>query len=106
VKTDAYNNKQYFEIRKVLDSRNTKAAVIILPNPIRDEVTSFINLNKAQRVVITITDMSGKQLKTKTAFYAEGNTGITIRTEDLPKGIYFLKTAGDDFSDVQKVIKQ
>jgi ureidoglycolate hydrolase len=90
----------------VLDSRNTKAAVIILPNPIRDEVTSFINLNKAQRVVITITDMSGKQLKTKTAFYAEGNTGITIRTEDLPKGIYFLKTAGDDFSDVQKVIKQ
>jgi len=106
VQTDADNNKQYFETRKVLDSRYTNAKVIILPNPIRDEVTSFINLNKAQRVVITITDMSGKQLKTKTAFYAEGNTGITIRTEDLPKGIYFLKTAGDDFSDVQKIIKQ
>jgi len=106
VQTDADNNKHFFETRKVFDSRYTKAAVIILPNPIRDEVTSFINLNKAQRVVIIITDMSGKQLKTKTAFYAEGNTGITIRTGDLPKGIYFLKTAGDDFSDVQKIIKQ
>ena len=106
VQTDADNNKHYFETRKVLDSRNTKAAVIILPNPVRDEVTSFINLKKAQRVVITITDMSGKQLKTKSAFYAEGNTGVTIRTEDLPKGIYFLKTAGEDFTDVQKIIKQ
>ena len=106
VQTDADNNKQYFETRKVFDAGNTKTAVIILPNPIRDEVTSFINLNKAQRVVITITDMSGKQVKTKAAFYGEGNTGITIRTEDLPKGIYFLKTAGEDFSDVQKIIKQ
>jgi predicted esterase len=106
VQTDADNNKHYFETRKVLDSRSTKTSVVILPNPIRDEVTTFINLRKAQRVVISITDMNGKQVKSKTAFYSEGNTGVTIRTEDLPKGLYFLRTAGEDFSDVQKIIKQ
>lgn len=106
VQLDKDGNKEYFEVRKVLDTRSSKTGVVVLPNPISNDVTAFLNLSKAQTVRITITDMNGKTLKLRTAKYSEGNTGVTIATNDLPKGIYFLRTAGEDFTDVQKLIKQ
>ena len=106
VQTDKDGNKEYFEVRKVLDTRSSKTGVVVLPNPINSEVTAFLNLSKAQTVAITITDMNGKIIRTKTAKYSEGSTGVTMPTNDLPKGIYFLRTAGEDFTDIQKLIKQ
>ncbi len=106
VQVDADNKKRYFDTRIIMHARNNKVAVVILPNPVSDEVTAFITINKAQRVSITVTDMNGRVLKNKTAFYGEGSSGITIQTGNIPNGVYFLKTAGEDFSDVQKIIKQ
>jgi hypothetical protein len=106
VQTDKDGNKEYFEVRKVLDTRSSKTGVVVLPNPIKSDVTAFLNLSKAQTVAITLTDMNGRILKTKTAKYSEGSTGVTMATDDLPKGIYFLRTAGEDFTDVKKLIKQ
>ena len=106
VQIDADNNKHYFETRKIMNAPNDKAAVLVLPNPVSEDVTTFININRAQRVSISITDMNGKVLKNKMFFLAEGNTGVTMQTIDLAKGIYFLQVAGEDFKDVQKIIKQ
>lgn len=106
VQMDADNSKHYFETRKIMHARTNKTAVIILPNPVSEELTAFITISRAQRVSITITDMNGRVLKNKTAFYGEGNTGVTIQTTSLPGGVYFLKTTGEDFSDVQKIVKK
>lgn len=106
VQTDVDNKRTVFETRKVMDSRGRSVKVVVLPNPVKDEVTTFINLSKSQRVTITISDMNGKVLRTRTAVYGEGNTGITIPVTELSKGVYFVRTAGEDFSDVQKIIKQ
>ena len=89
-----------------MNAPNDKAAVLVLPNPVSEDVTTFININRAQRVSISITDMNGKVLKNKMFFLAEGNTGVTMQTIELAKGIYFLQVAGEDFKDVQKIIKQ
>lgn len=106
VQTDIDGNKHYFDIRKVLNSRSNRAGVVILPNPISNEVTAFLSLTKSQMVTITITDINGKVLKNKTAKYSEGSSGVSIATNDLPKGVYFLRTVSEDFTDVQKIIKQ
>ncbi len=106
VQIDADNNKHYFETRKIMNARNNKATVLVLPNPVSEEVTAFININRAQRVSVSITDINGKVLKNKTSFIGEGNTGVAIQTIELAKGIYFIRVAGEDFTDVQKIIKQ
>ncbi len=106
VQNDADNNRHYFETRKIMNARNNKTTVLVLPNPVLEEVTAFININRAQRVSLSITDMNGKVLKNKTSFLAEGNTGVTMHTRELAKGIYFLQVSGEDFKDVQKIIKQ
>jgi hypothetical protein len=106
VQNDADNNKHYFETRKIMNARNNKTTVLVLPNPVLEEVTAFININRAQRVSLSITDMNGKVLINKTSFLAEGNTGVTMHTRELAKGIYFLQVSGEDFKDVQKIIKQ
>ena len=104
VQTDADNRKHIYETRKVMDSRSG-AKVVLLPNPVRDELTTFVNLGRKQRITITITDMNGRVLTTRTAVYGEGNSGITIPTTELSKGIYFVRTVGEDFTDVQKIVK-
>jgi hypothetical protein len=105
VQTDADNRKHYYETRKVMDARSGRAKVVLLPNPVRDELTTFINISRQQRVTITITDINGKVLRTRSSVYGEGNTGITIPTTELAPGIYFVRTAGEDFTDVQKMVK-
>ncbi|MBC7850955.1 MAG: T9SS type A sorting domain-containing protein [Chitinophagaceae bacterium] len=106
VQTDADGKKNYYETRIVLNSRSAVSQVVISPNPVNDDVSVYINVNKSQRVTFTITDMNGKVLKTRTSNFGEGTTGVTIPATDLPAGVYFLRTAGEDFSTVQKLVKQ
>jgi len=106
VQTDADNRKHYFEVRKVMNAGGNEIKVQVIPNPVKNDVTAFINLAKSQRVIITITNASGAVLKTRTAVYGQGNTGITIPVTDLPKGVYFMRVLGEDFSEVKKVFKE
>lgn len=104
--TDKDGNKKYFDIKKVLNRLKWDRTVIVSPNPVINEVTAYINLHKAQRVQVSITDMSGRRLKSTHQQYAEGAAEISFNTTDLPKGMYFLKIEGEDFSEVQKLVKQ
>lgn len=106
VQFDADQQRTYFDIRRVMESSNSKYKVMVYPNPVRSEVTAFINPVRPQKVVINITNLSGQVIRTKSAFYKEGNTGVTFALDDIPAGVYFLRVSGEDFSDVQKLVKQ
>lgn len=106
VQYDVDQRKTYFDIRRVMESSSNRYKVVVYPNPIRSEVTAFINPSRPQQVVIQITNLSGQVIRTKAAFYKEGNTGVTFALDDIPAGVYFLRVSGADFSDVQKLVKQ
>ena len=106
VQYDVDQRKTYFDIRRVMESSNSRYKVVVYPNPVRSEVTAFINPARPQKVVINITNLSGQVIRTKSAFYKEGNTGVTFALDDIPAGVYFLRVSGEDFSDVQKLVKQ
>ncbi len=105
VQVDADNNKHIHETRKVLNEK-VLLKVKVLPNPVSSEVTAYITLSRPQQVSVTITDMSGKVLQMKAGYYKEGSSGISLPTESLASGIYLLRTNGEDFSDIQKIVKQ
>lgn len=104
--TDMNGRQEWFQIKKVLNRAAFDRSIIIAPNPFTTELTAFINVPQPQRVTITITDLSGRILKTVNGKYAQGAAEINIKTTDLPKGSYFLKAQGENFAQTQKIVKQ
>ncbi len=106
VQTDFDGKKTYFEIKRIVNRQGLASGAVVSPNPFRSELTAFISVSRPQKVSVMLTDLAGKQLRSVNGWYGEGSTEIKLRSQDLPKGLYFLKVLGEDFSSTQKVIKQ
>jgi type IX secretion system substrate protein len=104
VQRDVDGKKQYYEMRKIIN-RSSFNRIIISPNPFKHDLSLYLNVDKAQYVSATISDLNGKTVRSQYGTYSEGSTEIRIKTDDLPAGIYFLKVQGKDFNEVHKVIK-
>jgi hypothetical protein len=70
------------------------------------DLTAFVSLDKAQRVIITVADMNGKILKNSTNVYAQGSSEVKLKTSEFPMGVYLLKVSGENFNSIQKIIKK
>lgn len=106
VQTDIDGKKTYLEIRKVLNQSTENQQVVVFPNPFSAEVSAFVSLQASQKVIVLLTDISGKTIRTTNGVYAKGTSEIRIRSSDLPGGIYFLKVQGTDFNFIRKIVKQ
>ncbi len=104
--TDIDGKFTYFDIKRILNPRDKQFSVVVSPNPFASDLSVFVNVQAPQRVTISLTDMTGKILHTTTRSYAHGSSELKIPATALPKGIYFLKTAGEAFHSTQKVIKK
>jgi predicted esterase len=105
VQTDIDGKKTYFEIRKILNQTGKMSSVLISPNPFSSDLSAFISVDKSQKVLVTLTDMNGRILKSTSAIYSPGSTEIRLKSVDLSKGVYLLKISGENFSVSKKVIK-
>jgi hypothetical protein len=103
---DAGGRDKYFDTRKVMNKPRFKNMVIVTPNPFTADPSAFINVDKKQRVTIWLTDMSGRTLSTVNGVYEEGQTELSLPTGSLPRGIYFIKVAGENITETHKIIKQ
>jgi predicted esterase len=106
VQTDIDGKKTYFEIKRILNSSDKNSSVIVSPNPFGENLAAFVSLDKSQKLFLSVSDMTGKILKTTTGIYGQGSTEVRIHSNDLPKGIYLLKVSGENFSSTHKVIKK
>lgn len=104
--TDKDGQQQYFPVRKVLNRIKWDHFAIVSPNPFNEELTVFINVDKVQRVAFTITDMSGRVIKQLNGIYNEGAAEVRLDAVNMPRGVYFLKVAGENISETHKIIKQ
>jgi predicted esterase len=106
VQVDVDGAKTYFEVRKVLNRADDEHGVIISPNPFKGDISAFVNLDKSQRVAITLTDMSGKLLKSSAGIYSIGSSEVKINTTNLPAGVYILKITGESVNSTTRVVKR
>jgi len=106
VQTDIDGIKTFFPIKKILNKKDNEQEVVIYPNPFFAEVSAIISLQKSQKVFLSLTDMSGKVIRRANGVYTKGSSEVRIASNDLSKGIYFLKIESDDFNFVKKVVKQ
>lgn len=104
--TDRDGEKQIFATRKILNRSRWDRYAVVSPNPFGEQLSVYLNVDKSQRVVITLADMSGRVVKTMNGTYSEGTAEISLDASKLTRGVYFLKIEGEFFSEVQRVVKQ
>jgi predicted esterase len=105
VQTDIDGEKTYFEIKKILNKPGGGPAIMVSPNPFVNTISAFISLDRSQKIGITVTDMTGKVLKSSNAVFGPGNAEIKLNASDLPAGMYFLRVHGENLTFTSKVVK-
>jgi hypothetical protein len=90
----------------VKNSSKEVTLVEAYPNPAaaNSEVVLSMTANKATTAVITVTDMSGKVVKTMNAEIVDGKNNITISTNALSNGMYLVNVAGEGFQSSSKLV--
>lgn len=106
VQTDIDGEKTYFDIKKIFNQGGTASSVTISPNPFGAELSAYVNVDRTQKVLLSLTDMTGKVLQNVNSIYASGSTEVKFRSAGLPSGIYLLKASGENFSITRKVMKK
>lgn len=83
-----------------------RVSIVIVPNPFSSAVSAHLSLNKSQRVMINLTDMTGRLIQSVNGIYGRGNSEVKLNVGSLPGGVYLLKVTGENFTNTQKLIKR
>jgi len=82
-----------------IESEKKVKSFIVYPNPVTNNLFIIFS-GKKQKVEVTITDITGKIVRSTKL------KSNTINVGDLPNGIYFIKFEGENNTIPQKFIKQ
>lgn len=86
--------------------KNTQP-INVYPNPANDVLHLSIYLYESAQTKIAIYDALGKEISVlNNATLAEGNHQFNFNSNDLPTGIYYVKTSYSTYSESTKFIKQ
>jgi PKD repeat protein len=78
----------------------------LFPNPADNEVNVSFNSVNNQDVIVTVTDVTGKQIQKHFIHAIEGQNLVTMTTEELASGAYFVTlNSGASVKTMQFVVK-
>jgi hypothetical protein len=80
-------------------------AASVYPNPVSKDATITLNLEKSQKVTITLFDMIGHKVSTIAQnVYSSGKNEIKYDATSLPKGMYIVKISDGATNSTLKMI--
>lgn len=89
-----------------LDEESAFQQANLYPNPVDNEVNVSFNSANGQDVFVTVTDVTGKQIQRHFIQALEGQNLITMTTETLASGSYFVVlNSGNATKTMQFVVK-
>ncbi len=90
----------------VKNSSKEVALIEAYPNPAaaNSQVVISMNSNKSTSAIVTLTDMSGKVVKTMNTEIINGKNNIVISTNALSNGMYLVNVAGEGFQSSSKLV--
>lgn len=106
VQVDIDGKQKVTEVVKVMNNTRGKFNLTVSPNPFSSRLTAFLNLDKKQQVIATITDLGGRKISTMKVMASEGSSQINLPTHNLKPGVYLLRIDTDTFTETQKIVKQ
>jgi hypothetical protein len=61
------------------------------PNPVKDNMNVLISTSTAQKAILRIYDINGRQLLSQTQSIQAGSQSISVKTNTLPAGMYMVR---------------
>ncbi len=68
----------------------------MFPNPVSNILNIDLDLNEGAQMEMTIIDITGKQLRSRSLNLNSGVESIQISTQDLPQGSYLIRIGNED----------
>lgn len=79
------------------DINNNLTLVSLSPNPANDLLNVKVSLERTSNVVATLTDVTGRVVSTLySGLMTAGKNSVSINTNDLSAGIYFINVKAAD----------
>jgi parallel beta-helix repeat protein len=110
-KENYYRLKQYNKLGKTIYTKialvscESKAKMIISPNPAADVIRVFINtLQSNEEATLSIYSLSGVVVKTMPAILS--NRGVSVDVSSLTPGIYIIHIAAPGITYNERLVKQ
>lgn len=92
----------------VLKSAQIKAEISrVFPNPVQDKLNIVLNSVGVEKITISITDLAGKTIASKSIETVNGDNNISFNTSSLASGTYLIKVNSSSNSELatQKFVK-
>ncbi len=103
------DNDGTFEYAKTVTVSQNKAnqtLVSVYPNPLTETTALTINTTENEEFVISVFNLSGRQILSKTVGCNMGENTISLsELNGLTKGIYFINIAGTNYNNSIKLVK-
>ena len=77
----------------------------VFPNPIQDRFTIYMHKLTAATANINLYNAAGQLVYTKNVTLLNGSEYIQVPSQNLAKGIYFLRINSGDFKFVKKLLR-
>jgi len=76
----------------------------IYPNPTDEELNVKFALDVAQKILLSITDLTGKKMQQNSVNGATGSNFVLIDTKELSSGVYFIEIEMNGLKEVRQFI--
>lgn len=76
----------------------------VYPNPTKENINLVFNSEISQNIIIEVTNIEGKIVRSKQLSLLKGKTEHTIDVLDLSKGTYLVKIIGEKTSEVKQIV--
>ncbi len=86
------------------EMQNFQTNMTLFPNPAHDVMHVSFNAGAAQSCLVSIYDLSGREVITKTAEAVEGSNLVEFNVNEFPRGLYFVTLKGEAIDIRTKVI--
>lgn len=101
--------KTYF-VKELINSVSVKSFsnntvnIGLYPNPNHGNLTLLIDYNSSEKLIVNLTNLSGKQVFSKEININQGVNQKLLNINRLPSGIYLVNVLGKSFNTTQKLV--
>jgi hypothetical protein len=98
------NNRNEAGEEEETGATTTEEVLSLYPNPTREDINIRFQAAEEADYTVQILDIMGKEVHRELANFRAGNNILTIPTDNIMKGIYFVKVSSETQSEVSKLV--
>lgn len=96
---------EYSDVIKLNTNISSNTSTTIYPNPFTDKITLSISSSKDENADITVWDINGRLLLSKTITTNLTNTNVNLdEMANFEGGVYFVKVTQSGYTETHKVV--